>query len=678
LLGACALVAWAPALAAQEDDPRKPPAIRTEGVPPVPPRLAEQLRRYRSVRHASFADWDPAGDGILVRTRFGETSQLHAVASPGARREQLTFHEEPVQGRWLPVRDRRLLVTSRDRGGDENSQIHLVDMATGEERLLTDGTSRNEMGPIHRAGRLLAIASNRRNGRDTDLWMVDPLEPGSERMILRTNGQYWWPHDWSRDGKRLLVEHYVSATESHPAVLTVEGDPGEASRLVPVPLPLPGRSAVGEMSFSPDGRSAYLTTDARGEFRELARVDLESGTYEFLSGDLRHDVDDVEVDPVSGRVAFAINDDGRSRLFVIDGDARLEIALPVGIATGLTFSPSGDRVGFTLGRPDAPADAYTASVRAEADASRQLTRWTFSETGGLPPDRFASPVSVRYPSFDGREIQAWIYRPQTATADAPAPVVIDIHGGPEGQYRPWFSVDAQFLVTELGFAVIAPNVRGSSGYGKTWLSLDDRMRREDSVKDIGALLDWIEERPDLDETRVAVTGGSYGGYMVLASLVHYPERIRAGVDVVGIASFITFLERTSPYRQDLRRAEYGDERDPEMRAFFEQASPLARVDRIRSALLVAHGVNDPRVPFHEAQQIAEAVRAAGRDVWTVYADNEGHGFGKRANRDYLETVTAMFLLEHLGSRGGASSAPDAGRAAEESAEAPPAREEGAR
>jgi len=268
--------------------------------------------------------------------------------------------------------------------------------------------------------------------------------------------------------------------------------------------------------------------------------------------------------------------------------------------------------------------------------------------GGLNPKKFVTPTRIKFKSFDGRMIPAYYYRPPSASADKPAAVMISIHGGPESQYRPYFSSSVQYYVTKLGMAVIAPNVRGSAGYGKTYLKLDNAERREESVRDIGALLDWIGDQDELDTKRVAVAGGSYGGYMVLASLVHYGERIKAGIDVVGIANFITFLEKTADYRRDLRRAEYGDERDPEMRKVFERINPTANAEKIRSALLVAHGVNDPRVPFFEAQQIAEKVQSQGKPVWTVYAENEGHGFRKKDNRDYLRAVQVMFLKKHLG------------------------------
>jgi dipeptidyl aminopeptidase/acylaminoacyl peptidase len=318
--------------------------------------------------------------------------------------------------------------------------------------------------------------------------------------------------------------------------------------------------------------------------------------------------------------------------------------LPVepGVITGLEFSTDSTKLGFTLARPEAPSDVFSLTL-----ADGQLTRWTYSETGGLPASTFVTPKIIHYKSFDRREIPAYVYKPRDVSPSHPAAVLISIHGGPEGQFRPIFTGMEQFFVNELGLAVIAPNVRGSSGYGKTYLKLDNAELREDSVRDIGALLDWIAAQPDLDAKRVAVYGGSYGGYMVLASLTHFSDRIRAGVDIVGVASFNTMLKTTSAYRQDLRRAEYGDERDPKMRAFFTRIDPLNNAQKIHSALLVAHGRNDPRVPFTEAQQIVAKVRDNGKTVWTIYANNEGHGFQKKANRDYLNAAIALFLKQNL-------------------------------
>jgi dipeptidyl aminopeptidase/acylaminoacyl peptidase len=642
IFSGCALVALlvCPSSTATADepiDPRRPQAIATSQVPVVPAELAERLRQYQNTRSAAFSGWSPDGRGILIQTRFGNSVQLHRVYEPSGRREQVTFFDEPTGGRFIPeAKDGSLLVTM-SRGGSENDQVYFLDQTAYRTALLTDGKSRNLLGPVGRDGQRMIVLSNQRNGRDMDIFAADCRQPASQELLLQVDNQFWTAADWSLDGAQLLLSRYVSINESYPAVFDVP-----AKSLRPLPLPKEGPAAVGAMAFSHDRKFAYLTTDARGEFLELARLNLKTQEYSWPAGKLDWDISDVVVERGSGLVAFTVNADGASRLYLLDGDRRREISLPLGVVTGAAFSPDGTQLGFTLARPDAPAEAYSVAVD-----DGKLVRWTYSEVGGLNPATFVAPERIKYPTFDGREIPAYYFRPTSASKDKPAAVLVQIHGGPESQYRPIFVGTTQFELNELELAVICPNVRGSAGYGKTYLKLDNAVLREDSVKDIGALLDWIAKQPELDASRVAVTGGSYGGFMVLASLVHFAERIKAGVDIVGIANFITFLERTSAYRQDLRRAEYGDERDPVVRKFFERISPAAGAEKIRSALLVAHGVNDPRVPYSEAQQIAERVRAAGRPVWTVYADNEGHGFAKKDNRDYLTAVEMMFLGEHL-------------------------------
>jgi len=278
-----------------------------------------------------------------------------------------------------------------------------------------------------------------------------------------------------------------------------------------------------------------------------------------------------------------------------------------------------------------------------------LVRWTTSEVGGLDSSAFRTPELIEFPTFDNdgespRQIPAWIYKPR---GTGPFPVVVSIHGGPEGQSRPSFSSTYQMWMDKLGVAVVIPNVRGSSGYGKSYLSLDNGFKREDSVRDIGALLDWITTQSDLDRERVAVFGGSYGGYMVLASAVHYSDKLKAAVDIVGISNFVTFLENTQDYRRDLRRVEYGDERDPAMRAHLEKISPLNNVDRITIPMLIAQGENDPRVPVTESKQVVEALRKQGQTVWFMNALNEGHGYRKKENRDIYQQATVLFLREHL-------------------------------
>ena len=625
---------------AEEADPRRPAAIEAREVPVVPPELVAKLAQYQSVRGASFRGFAPDGTGILIGTRFGNSSQLHRVYEPGGRREQITFFDEPVSGSFLPKATDGAIVMLMDSGGNENDQVYLLDRQKFATTRLTDGKSRNKLGAVRPDGSQIVVTSNQRNGRDVDLYLADPRQPGSMKLVMQVDQQTWSAYDWSRDGKTLLLNRYVSANESYPALLDVAS--GQRTEL---PRPTKEKAAFGPMAFAADGKSILIATDAGGEFSRLARLDLASLKYTSLTDDIPWDVSDIAIEQTSGQVIFVVNEDGASRLYLlspVDGSRRA-LKLPLGIVSGLEFSPDGKRLGFTLARPDSPPDAYSLTV-----AEGELTRWTFSEVGGLNPASFLAPSRIQFKSFDERMIPAYYFRPRVASSSKKVPVFISIHGGPESQYQPFFSPIIQYHLNELGIAVICPNVRGSSGYGKTYLALDNAEKREDSVKDIGALLDWIAQQPELDPSRVVVSGGSYGGYMVLASLTHFGDRIKAGIDIVGIANFVTFLERTAPYRVDLRRAEYGDERDPAMKATFDRISPLNNADKIRSALMVVHGRNDPRVPFFEAEQIAAKVRASGKPVWTLFANNEGHGFAKKDNSDYQRAVEILFLKQHLG------------------------------
>ncbi len=624
--------------AADENDPRRPPGVEAEGVPAVPADLAERLNQYQNFRSATFRGWAPSGQGILIATRFGNSSQLHRVYEPAGRREQITFMEEPVSGSFIPSDPHDGVLLSMSQGGNENFQALYLDLQHYSTSLLTDGKSRNSVNAVRMDGSLAVVGSNCRNGRDTDLYLADPRKPDSMELLMQTEREFWSARDWSQDGKTLLLARYVSANEGYFSLLDIA-----TRKRTDLSLPDQQNGAVGSLAFSPDAKSIYIATDALSEFRKLARYDIDSKTYDWLSQDIDWDIDELDVEPKSGQVAFTVNADGVSRIFLISGGKRRELLIPLGIVSGLEFSPDGAQLGFTLARPDAPADAYSLQIR-----DQKITRWTYSETGGLDPGAFVVPHRIQFRSFDDREIPAYYFRPSTTRTDRKLPVLINIHGGPEGQYQPFFSGTVQFYLNELGLAVIFPNVRGSNGYGKTYLKLDNGTLREDSVKDIGGLLDWVAQQPELDASRVAVSGGSYGGYMVLASLTHFPDRIKAGIDIVGIANYITFLENTAPYRQDLRRAEYGDERDPKMREFFQRINPTSNASKISSALLVAHGKNDPRVPFSEAEQIASVVRSLRRPVWTVFAENEGHGFDKKNNVDYLRAVEILFLKQHLG------------------------------
>jgi dipeptidyl aminopeptidase/acylaminoacyl peptidase len=627
-------------VASTEPTPEAPPApepqgtVFLDGTPEVPASLRERLAQYQELRSASLLGL--ADDGVLIATRFAETAQLHFVASPLGARRQLTFAEEPITSAVLVPGRSELVVYLKDVGGNEDHQVHVLDRRSGQTRRLTDGTSKHGGLVVSPDGRWLAYSGNARNGTDMDLY-VRALDGEAEARRIDREG-YWSPLDFSSDGKKLLAEQYVSITDSRLFVVDLET--GAVTRLSPESEPAAYVSAL----FGPGDTSVYVVSDRGSDVRQLRRFELSrpDAPWTTIAGDVPWNVEDVAISSDRRTLAFSTNEDGVSVLRLLDtrtGRVRVVPGIPRGILSGLHFAPRANVLGFTFESAARTADAYTYDVRRS-----KLERWTESEIGGLDASTFVEPTLVRYRSFDDREIPAFVYRPR---GEGPFPVMVSIHGGPESQSRPWLSGLTQYLVVERGIAVIAPNVRGSDGYGKTYLGLDDGMRREDSVKDIGALLDWIGTQSDLDASRVAVYGGSYGGYMVLASLVHFGERLRAGVDVVGISNFVTFLESTADYRRDLRRVEYGDERDPEMRAFLQRISPLTNVDRIRSALFVAQGANDPRVPASEAEQIVAAVRQSGRDVWYMLARNEGHGFRKKENRDLFTELTVMFLERHL-------------------------------
>ncbi len=613
----------------------------SENVPEIPPQLIESLNRYQNTRGASFQGWLDDGS-LLISTRFGDTAQVHRVERPLGAREQVTFYREPVRG--VKVRHGGHgpgFLIIKDTGADEIFQHHIYDLAARETMPLTAGQSggakvRNEGALWSHDGRRLAWSSTLRNGTDTDVWVRD--FQGEPRLLVQEGGA-WNAHDFSRDGGRLLVSRFVSIEESQPAEVDVA-----TGKLTMLPVD-GGRAAVSDLQYARDGSGLWYLSDEVSEFVRLRRRDPATGEVTTVGADIPWDVTGFAQSRDGSRLAYVTNEDGVSVLRVIRAaELRAEPLppLPMGQVGGLEFSPDGDRLALSLNTATSPADVYVVDLAAGA-----VERWTRSEVGGLDTAAFVAPTLIRYESFDGRSIPAFYYRPAGVPADRRLPVVISIHGGPESQARPVFNPAFQYLLRELQVAVLVPNVRGSSGYGKTWLQLDNGFLRKDSVKDIGALLDWIARQPGLDADRVGVTGGSYGGYMVLAAMVDYGDRIRAGVDVVGISSFRTFLENTEDYRRDLRRAEYGDERDPAMRAFHEEIAPLNNAHRITKPLFVAQGYNDPRVPWTEAEQIVRAVRGAGGEVWFLMFKDEGHGFAKKPNADYFGAAQVLFWRKHL-------------------------------
>lgn len=637
------------AIAVAQNAPSGPPqqpqfvkpndALVEQGIPGIPESIAEQANRYTQVRSAAFLDWNPARREMLISTRFGDTPQVHRVLVPGGARTQLTFFPDRVgSALYEPVKG-RYFIFSKDIGGGEWFQYYRYDLDDGDITLLTDGKSRN-LGAVfaNRSGQF-AYVSTRRTGQDHDLWIMDASDPKSDHMLLALQGGGWSPSDWSPDDKQILLLQEVSANESYLYLVDVAS--GEKKLVTPK---TGEQVAYGESRFSKDAKGVYVTTDRDSEYQRLAYIDLSTLQPRYLTSDIKWDVDTFDISPDGGMIAFVTNEDGASVLRLLDtatGRQKQVSDLPLGVINRVKWSKDGQDIGFSLSSAKSPLDTYSFNVK-----TGKIDRWTTSETGGLNPANFVTPELIHWKSFDGREISGLLYKPG-AKFSGKRPVIINIHGGPEGQSRPGFSPSTNYFVDELGVAEIFPNVRGSTGYGKSYLKLDNGMKREDSYKDIGSLIDWVKQQPELDGSDIMVTGGSYGGHMTWAVATRYDQELCCQLPVVGMTNLVTFLEHTEPYRRDLRRVEYGDERDPKMREFLERVAPMNMSQNITKPTFVVAGQNDPRVPVSESEQMVQKLQGNGVPVWFLVAKDEGHGFSKKKNQDFQFYATIMFVKKYL-------------------------------
>ena len=613
-------------------------------IPAVPRAVAEKSDRYGEYRSAGFAQWHPTKLEMLVRTRFGETSQVHRVSAPGGAREQVTFFDEPVGGvSAYSEAGGGFFTFARAVGGDEFYQIYRWDLETREATLLSDGVKRNMGGTWSPERRLLAysrVDAFPDGGAYTEIHVVDPLDPEDVLPLTMQWGGGWAARDWSPDGGRLLCMQRISVNESR--VYQVDADSGEVSRLLPPPEHAEV-VAYGGGVYAKDGKSVYLTTDQFGEFRGLVRLDLDTGVQHELTADLAWDVDSVSLSEDGTRLAFTVNAAGASALYLMDAASeRFErvAGVPIGVIGGLRWHNDNDHLAFGLSSASIAGDVFALTASTGA-----ITRWTYSESG-VDTSEFPEPELIEWESFDGLTVSGFLYKPPARFAGA-RPVVMIIHGGPEGQSRPRFQGRWNYFLNELGVALILPNVRGSTGFGKTYSKLDNGMLREGTYKDIGALLDLIAARDDLDEERVMVRGGSYGGHMTLAVATRYDDRIACSVELYGLSNLRTFLENTQAYRRDLRRVEYGDERIPEMREWMDRTAPMTLVRNIRKPMMVQQGVNDPRVPKSESDQIVASLKEVGTPTWYLVFDDEGHGFRKKRNADFAFYTVILFAQEYL-------------------------------
>jgi pimeloyl-ACP methyl ester carboxylesterase len=615
-----------------------------DGLPAIADAVAADAGRYTEGRSATPQAWHPVKREMLIATRFGDTSQIHSVIFPGSDRRQLTFFRDRVSGAFFPPDPHRgdHFVFSKDVDGGEAFQIYRHDLANGVDTMLTDGKSRNEFGRFSRAGVRMAYTTTSRNGQDLDIHVIDPRDPKSDRLLAELEGGGWRPLDWSPDSRSLLVQETVSVGESYLWIF--DSIDGRREALTPRG-PGPEKVRYSGGAFTPDGRSVYTTTDHDSEFMRMARIDLETKDHVFLTDLIPWDVDEFELSRDGHTLALVTNEDGIGVLRLYDavtGRERPRPRLPVGSVQNLRFHLNGRDLAFGLVSVRRPEDVYSLDV-----VSGRVERWTDSETGLVEMAPPRDPELVKWPSFDGRTITGYLYLPPAARFPGPRPVIIDIHGGPESQFRPGYLGRLRYLVDGLGVALLFPNVRGSTGYGKTFTRLDNGARREDAIRDIGGLLDWIDTRENLDHGKVMVTGSNYGGYLTLAAAYHFARRLRCAVDVGGMSNLLTFLSSTEPYRRDLRRVEFGDEREGDMQTFFKRISPAANAERITKPVLVVQGRNDPAVPVREAEQIVAALKKQYTPTWYLQARNEGREFTRKPNADFQFFATVAFIKTYL-------------------------------
>ncbi|ELZ37971.1 peptidase S9 prolyl oligopeptidase active site domain protein [Halorubrum saccharovorum DSM 1137] len=615
------------------------------------------IERYLNVRNAGGADLGPDGRLSFLLNTTG-TGQVWSLDEPLGWPEQHTFFEESVS--FVDSSPERAeAVFGMDEGGNERAQLYLLNYESGE---ITDLTERPEAkhrwGGWDGEGDRFAFASNRRDEAVFDVYVQDREATGDDAELVYEGDGWLSVAGWSPSDDRLIV-HEAHSSFDHD-VYTLDVATGDLTHHTPHEADV----RYGSPEWGPDGEGLYLVTDRDSDTLRLERLDLATGDFSVVAsgegeagagdagdapakpgGDDGWNVDGVAVHEESRRVVYSRNVDGYTEITVgelVEPDRIDPLPtpdLPRGVAGGVSFGPDGNRFAIT-----ATGSTHNANVYVVDATTGETERWTAASTAGIPPDTFVEPELVHYPTFDGREIPAFFSVPETEPPEAGYPVVVDIHGGPESQRRPSFASVKQYLLNN-GYAVFEPNVRGSSGYGKAYSALDDVEKRMDSVADVRAGVEWLHDHPEVDPDRVVAMGGSYGGFMVLAALTEYPDLWAAGVDVVGIANFVTFLENTGDWRRELREAEYGSL--DEDREFLESISPINNIEAIESPLFVLHGANDPRVPVGEAEQIVERAREQGVPVRKLIFDDEGHGFSKLENRIEAYRAVVDFLAEHV-------------------------------
>ena len=622
-----------------------PPLVRgnlvLDGIPESSSEAADKIDKldaYLSARQARPAGFTAKGQ-VLIVTRFGEVDELHLVDQALGARRQMTFVREPVtDGAFSPDPGRNAFIYSADSAGEENAQIYYQHVGDAAPRRLTDGRSINGAALWSSSGREIAFSTMARDTGSRDIDIIDPESGALPRLAAGGDGADWSVLDWSADDRKLLLRRHVTAYEDYLYVCDLAtGQKREVE-------PSAAKGAIPSAKFSRDGTGVYLVSNRDGDYARLRFVNLFTADKNDLSGRGDAAVGQLALSPDGHYLAYVTDEGGADKLNLLDLRAHQDLVAPSlparGVVDSLSFDPAGKRLLFGLTAANQPRDAYVLDV-----AANRLEPWTASEAGPLDRTKFAVPRLTQFPTFDRadakpRELPLYVYEP---ASPGPHPVLIVLHDGPDARFRPTFDPWIQYVVNELGFAVLAPNVRGSTGYGKSFSALARGNLREDAIKDVGALLVWLALDSRFDKTHVVVSGAGYGGYLALAALMNYGERLRGAVAMAPITDFIGFVSGTAPESRSAAREEFGDERDTDARMFLRRISPLSNADRITRPVLLAHGKNDRRVPIAQSEQLVNRLRARNQTVWYLKALDEGGSFARWQNREAYYRAFAQFL-----------------------------------
>ena len=589
--------------------------------------------RYLNIRSAHTPAWLNGGQRVAFLTDITGTPQVWSLDAAGGWPDQLTFFKEKVWTLSAAPGGKRLVCT-RDIGGNERYQLFLVSGDGAEVRRISqDLDAIHHFGAWDPAGKRIAYTSNERDGLHFDVY-VQEVDDLVTEMVFQADGNYR-VLAWSPDGSKLVLVNEIGS--AHSVLYLLDLDTHEALQLTPLDQP-----AVNLQVKWTGENQLYLRSNQGREYLSVARMDIASGEITYPFDDKPYDVEGLAVAPDGNMLAYIANVDGYSQLTVCNlGDgARWQVSgLPMGVLSDPAFSPDGAQLAVSAQAPGENSNIWVVDLDEKPATTRKLTQ---SSLAGISPESFVSPELIHFDTFDGRSIPGFFYRPQKGAS--PMPCILYVHGGPASQILPDFDPRFQFFLAQ-GYAILATNVRGSSGYGKTYMALDDIELRMDSVADLKFAVEWLRNSREVDPGRIAIYGRSYGGFMVLAAITRYPDLWAAAVDVVGIANWVSFLENTGPWRRAHREKEYGSLTAD--RAFLETISPIHRVDQIQCPLMVVHGANDPRVPVTEAEQIVSSLRARNHPVEYLRYEDEGHKIAKLPNRIDSFTKMADFLARYL-------------------------------